>query len=196
MKNLKDLLGWGKTEAKKESEISNNDVAVEHASDEILNQLFVDNEPPQPEKLQSKIQPSKISEFLERNFESKGLNDGYEYGTQELLENSIKRYKSEFLTILDQMIEEKRLVLINLENQIHAVTNIAPVVVEQLKNSIAETKNSITELQKQKELTVENEGWVMNGIHSYRDGFIKGVITKQGENQLLNYTSNFLTSKN
>lgn len=169
---------------------------VSEQSDDLFKNLFMETEQPPAVAPKDNLQPSKISEFLNRNYESKGLREGYEYGTLELLDNSIKQIKSELLIILDQMIEEKRLGVLNLVNQIPAVFNIAPVVVTQLENAIVETKNSIADLQKQKELTVENEGWVMNGIHSYREGFIKGVITKQGENQLLYITSNFFTTKN
>jgi hypothetical protein len=43
----------------------------------------------------------------------------------------------------------------------------------------------------QKDLSIENEGWVMNTIHSYQQGFIQGLNDFLERENLLNSIKNF-----
>lgn len=172
------------------------EILPQEEQQDILKELFVDEMPPQAKIQKAEKKRSRFSEFMERNYQQLGINDGYETGTQELMDSTIKKIKSEFIIILDQMIEEKRLSIVNLKNQIPAIGTLSPLLVQQLENTIEVTKDSIAELQKQKELSIENEGWVMSGIHSYKSGLLSGLQTKLEENNLLTPGSNFFTSYN
>lgn len=173
-----------------------NEILPQEEPKDILKELFVDEMPPQVAIQKTEKKKNRISEFMERNFQQMGICDGYETGTQELMDSTIKKIKSEFIIIIDQMIEEKRLSIVNMKNQIPAIGNLSPVIVQQLENTIEVIKDSILELQKQKELSIENEGWVMNGIHSYKSGMLCGLQTKLEEKDLLTPGSNFFTSNN
>ncbi len=55
------------------------------------------------------------------------------------------------------------------------VGKIADTTRQTLENTIEELNASLDLLQKQKELSSENKGWVMNAVHSYHQGFIQGL---------------------
>ena len=139
---------------------------------------------------------TKISQFLNRNYQNIGLNDGYYYGTESLLHNSNLKIKSEFILVIEQMIQEKKSSILELENKILGLGGISPILLKQLQYTIECTSNSIKELDQQKELSVENEGWVMNAIHAYKEGFIKGIQLKIEESFLISNSTNLFTSKN
>ncbi len=137
--------------------------------------LFIDNEAPQPEQQAAAETQSKITIFLNRNYHSIGTNDGYEYHSQETLEVGKKKIKAEFQLIVDQAIQEKFGSRLQMKNMIAHVGQIADTTRQTLENTIEELNSSLALLQKQKELSSENEGWVMNAIHSYHQGFIQGL---------------------
>lgn len=154
--------------------------------------LFIDNEPPQGE--QQKIaseSKSKISTFLERNYHSIGFNDGYEYHSYETLEIGKKKIRSEFQLIIDQMIIEKSEKRLQLKMMIVNVEKIADETRRNLELTIDELNTSIELLYKQKELSSENEGWVMSAIHSYHQGFVQGLNDFIASENLLGSINNF-----
>ena len=152
--------------------------------------LFIENEVPQPEKQVPAETQNKITVFLNRNYHSMGTNDGYEYHSQETLEVGKKKIRAEFQLIIDQSIQEKFGSRLQMKNLIVEVTKVSDDARQKLENTVEELNSSLALLQKQKELSAENEGWVMNAVHSYHQGFVQGLndyIT--GEN-LLNSIKN------
>ena len=152
--------------------------------------LFIDNEVPQPEQHVAAETQNKITIFLNRNYHSLGRNDGYEYHSQETLEVGMKKIRAEFQLIIDQSIQEKFGSRLQMKNLIVDVTNVSDDAKQKLENTVEELNSSLALLQKQKELSAENEGWVMNAVHNYHQGFVQGLndyIT--GEN-LLNSIKN------
>jgi hypothetical protein len=192
MNILKSFFG---NKINKEPKMENINSEKTDYSDNLLKDLFVDNNPPTVESHEDSEIKSKIAEFLNINFESMGLRDGYEFGTQELLDNKIKKIKSDFLMIIEEMIDDKKLAIIKLENQKISIGGISLTIVQQLDVVIVETKNSIGNLEKQLELSVDDEGWVMNAIHPFKDGFIRGLLSKTQETNFLNSFSNFTNIK-
>lgn len=147
--------------------------------------LFIDNVAPQPEQVVEQNQ-SKLAEFLKRNWHTLGINDGYEYHSQETMETAKKRIRAEFQLIIDQSIQDKSASRLQLKNMIVDVNSISSATNEKLQNTVEELNTSISILQKQKELSIENEGWVMNAIHSYHQGFVQGLNDWLAGEQLLN----------
>ncbi len=152
--------------------------------------IFIDNEVPQPERQQATETKSKITLFLERNYHSMGINDGYEYHSHETLETGKKKIRAEFQLIVDQAIQEKSERRLQLRMMIVNVEKIAEETKRNLELTIEELNSSIALLQKQKELSVENEGWVMNAIHSYHQGFVQGLSDYIAGENLLNSIKN------
>ena len=137
--------------------------------------LFIDNEEPQSLYQLAAEPQSKISVFLSRNYHSIGTSDGYEYHSQESLEVGKDKIKAEFQLILDQAIQEKLGSRLQMKHMIVYVGKIADTTRQTLENTIEELNASLDLLQKQKELSSENKGWVMNAVHSYHQGFIQGL---------------------
>src|SRR5690606_22687056 len=91
------------------------------------------------------------------------------------LEIGKKKIKAEFILILDQAIEDKIERQLKLTNLAIEVASVSPTSRLQLEKTIDELESSIDVLQMQKDLSIENEGWVMNPIHSYHQGFQFGL---------------------
>ena len=157
--------------------------------------LFIDNEVPQPERLATAETQSIITVFLNRNYHSIGINDGYEYHSQETLETGKKKIRAEFQFIVDQEIETMSQQKLKMRTLVIDVTKISDEARQKLELTIEEVNTSLSKLEKQKELSAENEGWVMNVIHSYHQGYVQGLNDFiSGENFLT--VPNYFNSKN
>lgn len=151
--------------------------------------LFIDNEAPQP--LPTVEQPqSRVNVFLSRNYHSIGIHDGHEYHSQETLGTAQKKIRAEFQLIIDQAIQEKLASRLQLKNMIVDVNKISDDARQKLENTIEELEVSLSILKSQKELSAENEGWVMNAIHSYQQGFIQGLNDWLASEYLINSIKN------
>lgn len=146
--------------------------------------LFIDNEPPvieqptafQPEIEQKKQKPQGVIEsFLSRDYKTIGLFDGFEYHSQEALENAKRKIRTEFQFIMDRLIDEKTEKKFQTRTMLTNVINISPEAKQNLEILIEELNASIERLERQKSLSVEDEGWVMNAIHPYQQGFVQGL---------------------
>lgn len=137
--------------------------------------LFVDNEEP-AFKIKSEEKPkNRIMELLNRNFHAMGINDGFEYHTNDTLDTGKMKIRAEFQLIIDQEIQEKREKLLQMKILVVDVRKINEETRERLELNIEELNCSLDLLQRQKELSSEDEGWVMNAIHNYHQGFIQGL---------------------
>lgn len=193
MNILKNIFGSkGKTEQTETvSPITEPLTTVVEAQPEVTPpvDLFIDNEAPKPEQVVEQSQ-SKVTEFLKRNWNTIGIYDGYEYHSRETLETAKKKIRAEFQLIIDQSIQEKFASRLQLKNMIVDVNKISDDARQKLENTVEELNSSLSILQKQKELSAENEGWVMNAIHSYHQGFIQGLNDWLAGEQLLNSIKN------
>ena len=179
----------GKTEAT-ETAVAEPGTVVEPQTDTVPPiDLFIDNEAPQPKQTIEQPQ-SRVTVFLSRNYHSNGIHDGYEYHSQETLETAKKKIRAEFQLIIDQAIQEKLASRLQLKNMIVDVKKISDDARQKLENTIEELESSLAILQSQKELSAENEGWVMNAIHSYQQGFVQGLNDWLSGEQLLNSIKN------
>ena len=152
--------------------------------------LFIDQEVPQPERKSVNESHSLITIFLNRNYHSIGINDGYEYHSQETLEIGKKKIRAEFQLIIDQSIQEKFSSRLQMRNLIVDVANVSDDAKHKLENTVEELNSSLALLQKQKELSAESEGWVMNAVHSYHQGFVQGLNDYISGENLLNSIKN------
>lgn len=160
---------------------SNKNVDVQN---DILENLFIDNEPPL--KNRGEVENESyltIKDFLNRDFFNEGKTDGYNYGTQERCDNKIKLIKANFLLELDKIIDEKNNVIQKIELRKNEIGNLSPVAIinlDLIKNNL---QKIIDELKIQKELSVDNEGWIMNALHAYKLGFNEGLLLELKEKE-------------
>jgi hypothetical protein len=153
-------------------------------------ELFIDSEQPQHSNVVQPTQQSKITWFLDRNHHALGIRDGYEYRSSETLDTGKRKMRAEFQLILDRQIQEKQQKRLQLEHLAIDVTAVSPLTLQKLQKTIADLDTSIELLYKQKELSIENEGWVMNAIHSYHQGFTQGLNDYIAGEELLNSINN------
>lgn len=154
-------------------------------------ELFIENEMPKTETRNVEESKNKIIAFLNRDFHAIGIAEGYEYHSNESFESGKKKIRAEFQLLVDQAIEEKKGRILKLRNLLVDISRISEDVKFQLENTIEEIKASVESLQQQKELSVENEGWVMNALHPYQQGFVQGLNNYIAGEELLNSINNF-----
>lgn len=116
-----------------------------------------------------------MKEFLDINYQYKGYNDGYEFHTVETKENFKKKLRAEFRYLIEQIIDEKNSEIFRLTGHNINTEGLSERIQKQLGNRIAETESVTKKLEKEKELSTEDEGLIMVAIHNYQDGFIKGT---------------------
>jgi hypothetical protein len=142
--------------------------------------LFVDEQPPYLKEAQK--QPSNsIEKFMNQNFQSDGYKNGYDFPETEYLESKIKLIKSDFRLVIDMAIDNKKAELYELKLHFIKVSGISQRLEAQLEEKIKFVEKDIEELEKQKNLSVDNEGIIASSIHAYRLGFIQGIEKYQQE---------------
>lgn len=142
----------------------------------VLVNLFVDHEPPVPEQLRFSEPPEgiNIQLFLEQNFFDMGYKDGFDYHSPDTLTEHIKYIKADFRIKLDLLIDLKRRKILELENQNIEVESMSDRISRQIRLLINDLTATMDRLEKEKELSSADEGWIMKAIHSYREGFSRG----------------------
>lgn len=140
---------------------------------DLLKDLFSDNEPP-TKTTPTEIKTSRLQDFLKINYSTLGFGDGYENHSTDLLDRKISILKSEFRQIIDESIDNRKQEVFQLRNQLIETRGLSDRIVEQLELRIQELKEVISKLEREKELSVEDEGLVMNAVHQYQEGFLRG----------------------
>ncbi len=170
------------------SETKDNNIS---ASEDLVpdKDLFIESQEPPRKTIQAE-QPGKISLFLSRNYHALGVHDGYEYHSSENLMTGKRKIGAEFRLVLDQEIQEKEEKQLQLENLIIDVSSVSPLTLQKLQNTLQKIGVAIDRLEKQKELSIEEEGWVMNAIYSYQQGFNQGVSDYIDSEAMLNSIKN------
>lgn len=139
--------------------------------------LFVDHDPPQQEKITESDQNKgiNIQQYLEQDFLGQGFTDGYDYHSNEALTQQMKCIKTEFRIQLDLLIDLKRRKILQLQNQQFEVDGMSERLNRQIELLLNDLNQIITGLEKEKELSAVDEGWIMKAINNYRNGFYRGM---------------------
>jgi hypothetical protein len=136
--------------------------------------LFVDSKAPVQEKEEIRNDGNDIQAFLEQDFHGTGYHDGYTYHTLEMLNNRIKGIKATFRLQLDLAIDRRRMQMLELRTHGIELEGLSESMIRKIEAVEADYQSMITRLEKEKELSAVEEGWVMKPIHEYRDGFLRG----------------------
>ena len=140
---------------------------------DLLKDLFSDNEPP-AKTIPMENKTSRLQEFLKVNYSILGFGDGYENHSTDLLDRKISILKSEFRQIIDESIDKRKQEVFQLRNQLIETRGLSDRLVEQLELRIQELKEVVSKLEREKEMSVEDEGLVINAVHQYQEGFLRG----------------------
>ena len=158
----------------------------------VLEGLFVNNQAPVPAREMEADQSSSLKGYLEQDFFRKGFEDGYNGHSAELLDNKIKSMKADFRYNLNLKIDATRQEILKLENHKINVEGMSERLVRQIDNQINAIKANATELEAEIALATIDQGYVMIGIHQYRDGFIRGTEAYQEEKVIAGSTGLFI----
>lgn len=161
-----------------------NTMTEQYQDNSEFRDLFLDNKPPIADNKVAEAKPGKLEVFLNRNYLSMGINEGFEYHSNETLKIAKSRIKAEFQLIVDQAINTKVSIQLEFKNKLVDV-NMIPEISQKIENTLHALDASIESLKLQKELATENEGWVMTALHSYHQGFMLGINDWLSGEQLL-----------
>jgi len=174
---------------RKSSEISENAYAPSSLTDEVMEDVFVDNTPPVMDELVKTKNPMK--QFLDVNYQAKGFGDGYQYHSADVMDNVLKVIKAEFRQLIDIMIDEKQQETYLLKDALIESEGISDRTQRRLENRIQEHGASIIQLASEKDLSAFGEGCVSGPLNCYQDGFARGLERYQEEKLLAHSTGLF-----
>lgn len=138
-------------------------------------ELFTDRTPPGQESPEAPEKDTPIAAFLRKDYLGIGMHDGFEYHNQDQLQAGRRRIRAEFLTLLDQVILERRELRRWLQDRMVDVAPLSDEMWRKLRISEEEMNHVLELLERQKTLAIEEEGWLMQALHAYQQGFLKGV---------------------
>lgn len=158
----------------------------------VLEDLFVNNQPPAEATGKTAEDASSLKTYLEQDFFRKGFEDGYNGHAAELLENKILSMKADFRYNLHLKIDQARQEILKLENHRINVEGMSDRLIRQLDNQINAMKANIHELEAEIAMADIDQGYVMIGVYQYRDGFIRGTEAYQEEKLIAGNTGLFV----
>ena len=141
--------------------------------------LFVDQNPPQQQDKNtpdfSPKSKSIIEEFINRDYYNQGFEDGYQYHSKEIMDQTIRKIISEYIFLLDRLIDEKESEITQLEIHRSNVEGLSDRTTEQLQTKKAAFENNIVTLRTQKELASQKEGWIMVAVNVFELAYKQGM---------------------
>ncbi len=153
--------------------------------------LFVEKDAPVNQSENMQEQRSKLSEFLDYDYQAIGYRDGYRYSSADIMDNAMRLIRSEFREIVDQMVEECRETIGVLQDRAVELKLISLKREEKVMMRIEMIQETIAKLIQEKENSSIDEGLITKAIHQYRDGFIRGVNDNNDELLLMSYKGLF-----
>ena len=152
--------------------------------------IFSDENEPEP-FITSGAKPTALDQFLDQNYESIGNKDGYSYPENEYLENKIKLMKADFKFAVDKRLANLRSEVVELKIHIIKTHGISERLEAQLNEKVKQHELNIHELDMQKILSTDDEGFISSAVYAYRLGFIKGVEKYHQEKLFIGTTGLF-----
>ncbi|HMQ68889.1 MAG TPA: hypothetical protein PKA90_07780 [Ignavibacteria bacterium] len=157
---------------------------------EIDENLFEDKGTPEKKAIASE-KKTGLSEFIEKDYYSDGYNDGYDYPSENILNSSVEKIKSDFILILEKTIDEMNNEIIKLSEHTINISEISPRACSLTDNRIKELRKLILRMIEEKELCENNKGMILSPINSYVSGFDKGLFTFTQEKMIMSSTGLF-----
>ena len=154
---------------------NNLNMQNEHQPAPMVNEtLFVENNAPVVED--ALVRPlSALQQFLEVNYELIGFNEGYRSGNAENQDRILGQIRADFRLVVDREIDRLRNDAHEIKVQLHRVVGISPLLERQLTERLSQIEAKIHELDVQKVLSVEDEGFISVAVTHFRSGYLRGV---------------------
>lgn len=141
----------------------------------ITEELFCENNPDFSQLEQTnKLSHNPLMEFKSRDFMATGYKKGFEEHSADALENGQLKLKAEFRNILQIMKDKNKSEIFVLKNEIVDAHSISERLTKKLELRIEQIESNINTMDYELELSVLNEGFIMEVLHTYREGYSKG----------------------
>lgn len=129
--------------------------------------------------------PELVRNFLEYDWRKEGHQDALHFP-------SLQRRDSRLQSIIADYRHRLQSVQAQLQSQVHElemhlleVQGIDLVMESQIKHRMRQLQSMHTDIEKQLELSVDHEGWLVPVMIAYKDGFLTGTRQYQHEADLL-----------
>lgn len=142
---------------------------------EIPQSLFLDNQSPVLETHEEMHKENALEDFLNQDYFNMGYEAGFQYHSSEVLEHTIRKFKSQYILLIDMFIDEKSSEMGALKIHKAEIEELSPKTLKQIDSKLIDLEKLISKITEQKELTVEDEGWIMVPVNIFRLGFIQGL---------------------
>jgi hypothetical protein len=136
--------------------------------------LFVEHNAPVSEETPARP-VSLLQQFLGVNYELIGFNEGYRSGNPENQDRVLSQIRADFRLVVDKEIDKLRSDAHEIRVQLPRVVGISPLLEKQLLERLAQVEAKIHELDVQKVLSVEDEGFVSVAVTHFRSGYLRGL---------------------
>ena len=171
MKTLKNIFRkW------KNDDSQNHNLSSEVAESNIIPEdLFLDNNPDLiAEQTVTEKSVNPIVEFKTRDFNRIGYRCGFEEHSSDAFVNNKKRIKTEFRNIVSIIKDSKKADVFILKTELIEAQLISERLAKKIQLRIDEVESNINSLEYEIELSILDEGFVMDAIYSFKEGFDKG----------------------
>ena len=168
----------------------NIDQTVEQA---VKDNFFVDDKNPQEEPPIEKDtkKASEMAVFLKTDYFEDGFNIGYNYHSTDQLETTLRHLKAQFRLLIDEGVDARWIEIAELKQELIQSSGVSDRLHKQLEQRIETLTESIERYQIEKELSVADEGMITKVIHSYREGFLRGLDQYKKEKLIAGSTGFF-----
>lgn len=173
---------------RKPSDNSANGYTPNGQTIDVMEDVFVDNIPPEVEVREPAKPLSPMKKFLDTNYQFKGFNDGYNYHSTDVMNNNLKVIRTEFRQLVDILIDEKQQEIYLTKDSLIESEGISERFQRRLENRIQELEATVRQLTNEKDLSAFGEGFVSAPLSCYQDGFARGLEKYQQE-KLLAYST-------
>lgn len=176
--------------------------AAEAETVEIPRSLFVNDNPPSEPPRTEVARPAEVDttperveevgvlqEYLQRDHFTAGYADGYRFHSNEVKANKINALLSEFRNLVKLRIEQVNAEILNIDHAIIDLEGLSEAMIQKIKLTRENLVEQRNQLQRELELSVDKEGLVAHVIHTYEDGFMRGVEQWFAESTLLGFKS-------
>lgn len=117
-----------------------------------------------------------LKKFLDKDHYADGLTQGYLFHSESSMQLYINDLKSRFrmeINALDELMQD---VILSKRKKLIDLGNMMSNLKEQLSLEIANDEETRQNLNLQKELSVDGEGWIAQVLYAFEKGYRKGML--------------------
>ena len=152
----------------------------------ISQNLFTTDEAPQKHTINTPNSTSLMEQFLAKDFQQGGYDDGYNYPTMDTLNLQKSNIKAHFQQVIDRMMQQVRKELLRTRTHLVGIQGVSNIQDAQLQLKIDDLTENLEQLKEQKQLCEQDKGIVMQALCHYKQGFKRGLTDYQTEKFFIN----------